>query len=175
MGIILNYIDNKDYPFLRGPPFSSGKTCKTWIKSCPETEVTRIIPFLFSFLSFIFIFIFNFSSGEYWIDPNEGCSSDAEYVYCDFERGASCVYPKNKQVWCNYLFFLFLGSEVAQGLWCGLRFRSLGCNFRLGHCVVFSSKIRCPLCYPGCRVNLKRGIDKLRWTSIASGRGKRWR
>ena len=152
MGIILNYIDNKDYPFLRGPPFSSGKTCKTWIKSCPETEVTRIIPFLFSFLSFIFIFIFNFSSGEYWIDPNEGCSSDAEYVYCDFERGASCVYPKNKQVWCNYLFFLFLGSEVAQGLWCGLRFRSLGCNFRLGHCVVFSGKTRCPLCYPGCRV-----------------------
>ena len=108
--------------------------------------------FFFSFLSFIFIFFFNFSSGEYWIDPNEGCSSDAEYVYCDFERGASCVYPKNKQVWCNYLFFLFLGSEVAQGLWCGLRFRSLGCNFRLGHCVVFSSKIRCPLCYPGCRV-----------------------
>ena len=152
MGKILNYIDNKDYPFLRGPPFSSGNTCKTWIKSCSETEVTRIIPFLFSFLSFIFIFIFNFSSGEYWIDPNEGCSSDAEYVYCDFERGASCVYPKNKQVWCNYLFFLFLGSEVAQGLWCGLRFRSFGCNFRLGHCVVFSGKTRCPLCYPGCRV-----------------------
>ena len=115
MGIILNYIDNKDYPFLRGPPFSSGKTCKTWIKSCSETEVTRIIPFLFSFLSFIFIFIFNFSSGEYWIDPNEGCSSDAEYVYCDFERGASCVYPKNKQVWCNYFVLLVLGKRGGPG------------------------------------------------------------
>lgn len=36
--------------------------------------------------------------GKYWIDPNEGCASDAEYVYCDFERGATCVFPENKEV-----------------------------------------------------------------------------
>ncbi|XP_078378137.1 uncharacterized protein LOC144661308 isoform X1 [Oculina patagonica] len=40
----------------------------------------------------------DYPSGKYWIDPNEGCTSDAEYVYCDFERGASCVFPKNQKV-----------------------------------------------------------------------------
>jgi len=32
-------------------------------------------------------------SGEYTIDPNEGCSSDAVKVYCDFEKQATCVNP----------------------------------------------------------------------------------
>ncbi|KAJ7370521.1 hypothetical protein OS493_031804 [Desmophyllum pertusum] len=40
----------------------------------------------------------DYPSGNYWIDPNEGCVSDAEHVYCDFEIGASCVFPKNKEV-----------------------------------------------------------------------------
>ena len=39
-----------------------------------------------------------FSLGKYWIDPNEGCASDAEYVYCDFEKGATCVFPENREV-----------------------------------------------------------------------------
>lgn len=34
----------------------------------------------------------------YWVDPNEGCYNDAEYVYCDFERGATCVFPDSKEV-----------------------------------------------------------------------------
>lgn len=39
-----------------------------------------------------------FQSGEYTIDPNEGCSSDAERVYCDFEKQATCVDPKKARV-----------------------------------------------------------------------------
>lgn len=36
--------------------------------------------------------------GYYWIDPNEGCSSDAEYIYCDFENKRACVHPKKENV-----------------------------------------------------------------------------
>lgn len=36
--------------------------------------------------------------GFYWIDPNEGCISDAEYVYCDFENNRACVHPKKENV-----------------------------------------------------------------------------
>ena len=36
--------------------------------------------------------------GEYTIDPNEGCSSDAVKVYCDFEKNATCVNPKKTKV-----------------------------------------------------------------------------
>lgn len=37
-------------------------------------------------------------SGYYWIDPNEGCFSDAEYVYCDFENKRACVQPKKENI-----------------------------------------------------------------------------
>lgn len=37
-------------------------------------------------------------SGFYWIDPNEGCISDAEYVYCDFENNRACVHPKKENI-----------------------------------------------------------------------------
>lgn len=37
-------------------------------------------------------------SGYYWIDPNEGCISDAEYIYCDFEHKRACVDPKKENV-----------------------------------------------------------------------------
>ena len=45
-----------------------------------------------------FFLLFSFLQGKYWVDPNEGCYNDAEYVYCDFERGATCVFPDNKEV-----------------------------------------------------------------------------
>ena len=32
------------------------------------------------------------------IDPNEGCSSDAVKVYCDFEKKATCVNPIKTKV-----------------------------------------------------------------------------
>ena len=49
-------------------------------------------------LYYQFSFSFSFPQGKYWVDPNEGCYNDAEHVYCDFERGATCVFPDNKKV-----------------------------------------------------------------------------
>lgn len=40
----------------------------------------------------------NLKSGQYWVDPNEGCKDDALHVYCDFSKNATCVYPKNKKI-----------------------------------------------------------------------------
>jgi len=36
--------------------------------------------------------------GFYFIDPNEGCSFDAQLVWCDFKENATCVYPKKSQI-----------------------------------------------------------------------------
>jgi len=38
----------------------------------------------------------NAKDGWYYIDPNEGCSSDAQLVYCDFKQNETCVYPTNR-------------------------------------------------------------------------------
>lgn len=32
-------------------------------------------------------------AGEYWIDPDQGCTQDAIKVYCNMETGETCVYP----------------------------------------------------------------------------------
>lgn len=35
--------------------------------------------------------------GEYWIDPNQGCSRDSFKVYCNFTAsGESCIFPDKK-------------------------------------------------------------------------------
>uniref|UniRef100_A0A3P9LXI2 Collagen, type XI, alpha 2 n=1 Tax=Oryzias latipes TaxID=8090 RepID=A0A3P9LXI2_ORYLA len=31
--------------------------------------------------------------GEYWIDPNQGCSRDSFKVFCNFTKGETCLYP----------------------------------------------------------------------------------
>uniref|UniRef100_A0A669D237 Collagen, type XI, alpha 2 n=1 Tax=Oreochromis niloticus TaxID=8128 RepID=A0A669D237_ORENI len=31
--------------------------------------------------------------GEYWIDPNQGCSRDSFKVFCNFTTGETCLYP----------------------------------------------------------------------------------
>ena len=49
------------------------------------------------FPEFLFLLIL-FCLGEYTIDPNEGCSSDAVEVYCDFEKQATCVNPQKTKV-----------------------------------------------------------------------------
>lgn len=56
--------------------------------------------FVMCFFSFIVLYSFFCFSvlGEYTIDPNEGCSSDAVRVYCDFEKQATCVDPKKARV-----------------------------------------------------------------------------
>ncbi|ELK30731.1 Collagen alpha-1(XI) chain [Myotis davidii] len=39
----------------------------------------------------------DFPDGEYWIDPNQGCSGDSFKVYCNFTSGGeTCIYPDRK-------------------------------------------------------------------------------
>lgn len=35
-----------------------------------------------------------FPVGDYWIDPNQGCTIDAIKVFCNMESGESCVKSK---------------------------------------------------------------------------------
>lgn len=35
----------------------------------------------------------SFPTGDYWIDPNQGCTLDAMKVFCNMETGETCVYP----------------------------------------------------------------------------------
>lgn len=48
--------------------------------------------------SFLFISFTLCSTGRYWIDPNEGCTNDALFVYCDFQKQANCIDPKKNKV-----------------------------------------------------------------------------
>lgn len=38
------------------------------------------------------------SSGYYWIDPNQGCTMDAIKVHCDFSTGQTCIYPHPESI-----------------------------------------------------------------------------
>ncbi|KAI4896719.1 hypothetical protein NFI96_024008, partial [Prochilodus magdalenae] len=40
----------------------------------------------------------DWKSGEYWIDPNQGCTIDAMKVFCNMETGETCVYPKPDKI-----------------------------------------------------------------------------
>ncbi|MEQ2164343.1 Collagen alpha-1(II) chain, partial [Goodea atripinnis] len=40
----------------------------------------------------------DWKSGEYWIDPNQGCTVDAIKVFCNMETGESCVNPKPAKI-----------------------------------------------------------------------------
>lgn len=37
-------------------------------------------------------------TGEYWIDPNQGCTIDAIKVFCNMETGETCVRPKPSSI-----------------------------------------------------------------------------
>lgn len=37
-------------------------------------------------------------AGDYWIDPNQGCTLDAMKVFCNMETGETCVYPNPANV-----------------------------------------------------------------------------
>lgn len=40
----------------------------------------------------------DWKSGEYWIDPNQGCTLDAIKVFCNMETGETCVYPTQSTI-----------------------------------------------------------------------------
>uniref|UniRef100_A0AAY4AWV7 Fibrillar collagen NC1 domain-containing protein n=1 Tax=Denticeps clupeoides TaxID=299321 RepID=A0AAY4AWV7_9TELE len=41
----------------------------------------------------------DFPDGEYWIDPNMGCTGDSFRVYCNFTAGGeTCIYPDKKSM-----------------------------------------------------------------------------
>merc|ERR1719357_271628 len=40
----------------------------------------------------------DWKSGEYWIDPDQGCTQDAIKVYCNMETGETCVSPTQREV-----------------------------------------------------------------------------
>ncbi|XP_010292906.1 PREDICTED: collagen alpha-1(II) chain-like, partial [Phaethon lepturus] len=37
-------------------------------------------------------------AGDYWIDPNQGCTLDAIKVFCNMETGETCVYPNPSSI-----------------------------------------------------------------------------
>lgn len=38
------------------------------------------------------------SPGEYWIDPDQGCTQDAIKVFCNMDTGETCVRPTQTEV-----------------------------------------------------------------------------
>lgn len=63
------------------------------------------------------------STGEFWVDPNEGVSEDAIKVYCDFSFNATCLYSsKEKKVFTNIIghfqTFSFVSvSKLNKSVW----------------------------------------------------------
>uniref|UniRef100_A0A8C4XBR2 Collagen, type XI, alpha 1a n=1 Tax=Erpetoichthys calabaricus TaxID=27687 RepID=A0A8C4XBR2_ERPCA len=55
----------------------------------------------------------DFPDGEYWIDPNQGCSGDSFKVYCNFTAsGETCIYPDKKSEgviikWINLCIYIY--------------------------------------------------------------------
>lgn len=49
-------------------------------------------------LTLILSFLKKQNTGEYWIDPDQGCNQDAIKVYCNMETGETCVYPTESTI-----------------------------------------------------------------------------
>lgn len=60
----------------------------------------------------------DWKSGEYWIDPNQGCNLDAIKVFCDMETGATCVYPLQPTV-AQKAWYISKNPKEKKHVWFG--------------------------------------------------------
>lgn len=69
-----------------------------------------------------------FSAGEYWIDPNQGCSGDSFKVYCNFTAGGeTCIHPDKKSNGVSD------SSDRGTNSWLAVRYRHLLSNVEPSH------------------------------------------
>ncbi len=77
-------------------------------------------------------YIYQLHAGNYWVDPNGGCSSDAIQVYCNFTGGVAktCINPEKK--------------EVARRSWSGdsIWFSSLSGGFKVRNFTIANSMLK---------------------------------
>ena len=57
-------------------------------------------------------------TGEYWIDPNQGCNLDAIKVYCNMETGETCVYPTQATI-AQKNWYLSKNPKEKKHVWFG--------------------------------------------------------
>ncbi|XP_057245384.1 collagen alpha-1(I) chain-like, partial [Malurus melanocephalus] len=57
-------------------------------------------------------------SGEYWIDPNQGCNLDAIKVFCNLETGETCVYPTQASI-ARKNWYLSKNPKEKKHIWFG--------------------------------------------------------
>lgn len=106
---------------LEHPEYPSGESSWTWKRSFYENKwiegfaweencysldwefISQCSVLRASMVLYFDLIICPLYAGEYWIDPNEGCTKDADKVYCDFNQMATCVYPKDSKVTCDRL------------------------------------------------------------------------
>ncbi|XP_052641200.1 collagen alpha-1(I) chain-like [Harpia harpyja] len=60
----------------------------------------------------------DWKSGEYWIDPNQGCNLDAIKVYCNMETGETCVYPTQATI-AQKNWYLSKNPKEKKHIWFG--------------------------------------------------------
>ncbi len=77
-----------------GTKKSPARTCRD-LKLChPDWKSGEYASALIKYREYVLEITFGLSAGEYWIDPNQGCTVDAMKVFCNMETGETCVYPK---------------------------------------------------------------------------------
>lgn len=128
--------------------------------------------------TFTFSHLFSLSppAGEYWIDPNQGCSRDSFKVFCNFSAGETCLYPSKdvntvspaiwkKQQLCQKTLLLtkLIIIWLNQHVWVPEAFVVVSIfsfYVRKKNYLTFITKLRCQssnveeICHPG----LKKGV-----------------
>lgn len=74
--------------------------------------------FLYVVFLLLMTFFFLNSPGEYWIDPDQGCTQDAIKVYCNMETGETCVSPTQREV-ANKNWYTSKNIKEKKHVWFG--------------------------------------------------------